>query len=141
MHSKRRHDSGHVKHSPPAKPATPDIPDRMENHATDERRHAAAEMKTQLEGRGVRITGGERDEELATLMEAVESFENAVVSAGGDLMMDAALDGNAPTEPDDRRFVLPTRGMTENIESYTTHVTDATDRVRRGKHRADSSHR
>ena len=55
--------------------------------------------------RGVRLFGGETDDELADLWTAVDRFESMVEARGGDTLT------NAPdsAEPDNPAFVLPER--------------------------------
>lgn len=90
-------------------------------HRDDDRAHAAAMAYAQLRQRSVNVTGDEPAEELAQLLEAVERFELAVSSVGGDRMT------NAPdsTDPDDRRLVLPPRCDGESAAGYASRVSDA----------------
>jgi hypothetical protein len=99
----------------------------------DERARAAGEIAVRLSRRGVRLTGRESGEQLVTLLEAVERFERAVERGGGDLMLDEPLrdDGEAPIQPDDAAFVLPTRAGSESIEEYTGRIAEAAARARR----------
>ena len=68
----------------------------------------AEEVVNRLEGLGVLLSGDERPEDLARILEAVERFEVAVESRGGDLMGDEGPDGRT-TEPDDVHFA-PSEG-------------------------------
>ena len=99
----------------------------------EERARAATEIATRLGRRGVSLTGRESGEQLVTLLDAVERFEDAVERAGGDLMLDEPLsnDGDAPIQPDDAAFVLPKRVGAESIEEYTGRIAEATSRARR----------
>jgi hypothetical protein len=74
-------------------------------HRDEDRAHAAEMAYAQLRQRSVNVTGDEPAEELAQLLEAVERFELAVSSVGGDRMTNA-LDS---ADPDDRSLVLPVR--------------------------------
>jgi hypothetical protein len=76
----------------------------------------------------VLLTGGESSEELVALLEAVECFERAVVSRGGDLFVDEGP-GGVTREPDDVHFVLPRRKPEEPVASYLLRVTDAISTV------------
>lgn len=78
-----------------------------------------------LAGLGIALTGRERPEELARLQEAVERFEVAVESRGGDLMVDEGPDGET-TQPDDPHFALPKRGDEEPVDHYLERLALAT---------------
>ena len=87
------------------------------------------QTRSRLEALNVRLDGRETSEELATLLEAVELFEEAVEAKGGDLMVDESPRGK-PAEPDDPHFVLPKRRPEESVEDYLDRVAIATHRVR-----------
>ncbi|MDQ2667529.1 MAG: hypothetical protein M3Z05_16155 [Gemmatimonadota bacterium] len=101
----------------------------------EERARAASQVAERLSHRGVSLTGQETGEQLVTLLETVERFEEAVERAGGDLMMDEPLhdDGDAPIQPDNVAFVLPSRSASESIEDYAMRISEATSRARRAK--------
>jgi hypothetical protein len=101
----------------------------------EERARVANELAARLSQRGVSLTGHETGEQLVTLLEAVERFEEAVERAGGDLMMDEPLhdDGNAPIQPDNAAFVLPRRVGSESIEEFVLRISEATSGARRVK--------
>lgn len=63
--------------------------------------------------------------ELADLLSAVDSFEDAVEEAGGDLFVDSP-DSSEPERPD---FVLPHPHEHERVGTYTRRVTEATRRL------------
>lgn len=90
---------------------------------------AMAHTREHLESLFIRLDGRESSEELVAIEEAVERFEVAVESAGGDLMVD-----EGPTrgdiQPDDPHFVLPQREPAESVASYVERIAAATDRVR-----------
>lgn len=88
---------------------------------------AAAEVATRLRSRGIAVTGAEKPEDLADLLEAVERFERAVEAHGGDLMVD---DLKSP-QPDDRHFVLPRRDRGEALQAYIRRIEEAMTRLRR----------
>ena len=71
----------------------------------EDRQRVAGEMVGRLDGLGIRVTGAERPEELLAIVEAVDRFEDAVESKGGDLMVDEAPAGKT-TQPDDVRAML-----------------------------------
>ena len=94
-------------------------------HRDEDRAHAADMAYSQLRQRSVHVTGDEPAEELAQLLEAVERFELAVSSVGGDRMT------NAPdsTDPDDRSLVLPPRDEGEGAGAYAERVDAAAARI------------
>src|SRR5262245_21858181 len=67
-----------------------------------------AQTRGRLESLNVRLDGRESPDELVSLLEAVERFEEAVEARGGDLMVDEPERGKV-LEPDDPAFVLPKR--------------------------------
>ena len=77
-----------------------------------------------LRQRGVEVNEAEDVEELALLLEAVERFEVAVESRGGDLMVDEPPAGGEP-EPDDARFLLPSREPEEPIAAFRARLVEA----------------
>ena len=85
---------------------------------------------------GIPLTGTERPQELLDMIEAVDRFESAVESHGGDLMMDEGPRGHT-AEPDDPHFALPVRGEHESVAAYLDRLSRATDAVRRHPPRAD----
>jgi hypothetical protein len=96
-------------------------------HREEERAHAADMAYAQLRQRSVNVTGDEPAEELARLLEAVERFELAVSSVGGDRMTNQ-LDS---TDPDDRSLVLPDRNAGEGAGAYAERVSEAAERIMR----------
>ena len=54
----------------------------------DEMKRVSEEVAARLEALGIALDGREQPEELAAIEEAVERFEEAVESRGGDLMVD-----------------------------------------------------
>lgn len=103
-----------------------DLEDNLDSSGAEERAAAAAEVAARLRGRGVPVTGGEKPEDLADLLTAVERFEAAVEMHGGDLMMDDLKS----SRPDDRHFVLPRRAHAETIRAYVGRIDEATARLR-----------
>jgi len=99
-----------------------------------ERDGVSAEVVDRLRRRGVWLDGRETDEELVSLLEAVESFEGEVERLGGDLMVDEPVEGRVE-QPDDAAFVLPSRTPHEAVASFTARVRRAgaalASRVRR----------
>jgi hypothetical protein len=75
------------------------------------------EVANRLEELGIWVSGGEQPEELARIQEAVEKFELAVESRGGDLMVDEPPEGQK-AQPDDPHFALPRRRADESVDGY-----------------------
>jgi len=97
---------------------------------SEDLRRASQETADRLRARGIRLGGHESVAELVALDDAVERFEEAVISRGGDLMVDEGSPGHAP-DPDDPHFALPTRGAGESVPAYVERIEQATDTVRR----------
>jgi hypothetical protein len=95
----------------------------------DERQRAGTEIASRLRQRGVQLSGTETDEELVSLLEAVERFETVVEKHGGDLMMDEPVRTGRPIEPDNAAFVLPARAANESIASFIGRIIDAAVRA------------
>jgi hypothetical protein len=96
----------------------------------EELERVSAEIAGHLAALGISLTGRERPEDLGLLQEAVERFEDAVESRGGDLMMDEGPRGQT-TEPDDPHFKLPRRQLHESVDHYLERLARATDDVLR----------
>ena len=107
---------------------------QFEDAATRDRDAEVKRVSQQIAGalaaRGVRLTGSEGPEELAQLDEAIERFEAAVESHGGDLMMDEAPRGSKP-QPDNPHFALPRRGQHKSVAQYLEQLARATADVRK----------
>jgi hypothetical protein len=101
-----------------------------ETEMNEDVRRVSGEIASRLEGLGISLSGSERPEDLARLQEAVERFELAVESRGGDLMVDEAPPGET-TQPDDPHFALPRRNADESVDHYLDRLAVATDDVRR----------
>jgi hypothetical protein len=101
----------------------------------EERQAAMREARDRLHARGITLTGRETAEELGDLLSAVERFEAAVESHGGDLMVDDLKS----TLPDDPLFVPPRRQPTEPARGYILRIQEAASRLRR--HRTHSGDR
>lgn len=67
-------------------------------------------------------------EQLREVADAVELFEEAVQSRGGDLMVDEAPRGSHG-EPDDPDFALPIPAAGETVAAYLDRLTAATEKV------------
>jgi hypothetical protein len=58
-------------------------------------------------------------------LDAVEAFEQAVQRRGGDLMIDTP----PAQQPDDERFVVPTRADGESADAFISRLQSATGKV------------
>ena len=96
----------------------------------DDLQRVSQEVANRLTGVGVMLTGEETPHELVQIQEAVERFELAVESRGGDLMVDEGPDGKT-SEPDNPNFVLPKRAEDEPVDHYLERLVFATDEIRR----------
>jgi hypothetical protein len=92
----------------------------------DERATVRTELEGRLRDRGVMLTGEESDDEIAQLADVVERFEDAVIAAGGDRMIDSA----DSSEPDNPELVLPARTDDERVDAYIRRVSAAASRIR-----------
>ena len=103
---------------------------QQENHRSPEERDVAradATIVGMLATRGITVDASAAGGDLAFLLDAVELFEEAVARAGGDSMTNA-LDSS---EPDDPRFVLPTRRDAESVREYALRLRAAASRLSR----------
>ena len=88
------------------------------------------ELATRLRARGVAVHDDDSPDAIVLVSEAVEVFERAVQSRGGDLMVDEPPRNHAG-EPDDPHFLLPTRADDESASAYATRLAAATADVRK----------
>ena len=98
-------------------PVAEPLDNLVNSHRIGERERIRLEGIERLLALGVRMTGTETSDEVGDILDAVESFEHAVESRGGDLMVDEGPGGRT-TQPDDPAFVLPTRAAFEPAEAY-----------------------
>jgi hypothetical protein len=98
----------------------------LDPHRLEEQRRAREETEDRLRDRGIRLHALDSDEETEDLLDAVERFETAVESHGGDLLVDWI----GSSQPDDPEFVPPIRGPKESIGDYRLRVEAAIDRLR-----------
>ena len=80
--------------------------------ANDDLSRVSRETAGRLATLGIALDGREQPDELTAMMDAVERFEQAVESRGGDLMVDEPPEGSRP-QPDDPHFALPRRKRLE----------------------------
>ena len=98
----------------------------LDPHRAEEQQRVKRETVDRLADRGIQSYPQDADEELADLLDAVERFEEAVESHGGDLMVNRL----GSTEPEDPAFVPPPRGSKEPVAVYRRRIEDAIDRLR-----------
>jgi hypothetical protein len=103
-------------------------PNRDDNLREAEVGRVSEQITGRLSALGVDLDGDESPEQLARLAEAIESFEDAVEAAGGDLMVDEPPRGRQ-TQPDSPNFALPRRNADESIEMYIGQIEQATQRL------------
>jgi hypothetical protein len=96
----------------------------------DDLKRASHVSAGRLASLGIHLDGRETPDQLTEMQEAVERFEEAVESRGGDLMMDEGVPGK-PVQPDDRHFALPRRRSGESVSGYTQRLATATAEVLR----------
>ena len=101
-------------------------------HRDADRARATEVAYAQLRQRGIAVTDAESSDDLATLLSAVERFEEAVSSIGGDRMVNS-LDTD---QHDDEALVLPRRRGDERVADYARRVYDAAERVLERKREA-----
>jgi hypothetical protein len=95
----------------------------------EELNRVTREVAARLSARGVHLRGNETPDDISAIEDAVERFEEAVEQHGGDLMMDeppAAGRG----QPDDPRFLLPTRDPGISAAQYVEILAAAVDRIK-----------
>ena len=99
----------------------------LDPHRREERDGAALELTGRIRQKGVLLTGRETSAQLDDLVTAIERFEAAVVSRGGDLFI------NTPTSdpPENPDFVIPQRVPGEDAEAYAARINEAAGRLER----------
>jgi len=101
-----------------------------EEPSAEDVQRVAGEVANRLEMLGIWLSGDEEPEHLGQIQEAVERFELAVESRGGDLMVDEGPDGRT-TQPDDPHFALPRRRADEAVDRYVDRLELAREDVLR----------
>ena len=97
----------------------------------DDLTRVSREIAGRIAALGISLTGEESAEQLQGIAEAVEEFESAVESKGGDLMMDEPPAGGR-AQPDDPNFALPLRAADESVDGYVERLRRAATDIRRG---------
>jgi hypothetical protein len=97
----------------------------LDPHRREERDGAALELAGRLRQKGVRLTGRESSGQLDDLMTAIDRFEAAVITRGGDLFVNTPF-SNPPENPD---FVIPLRVPGEDPEGYASRINAGAERL------------
>jgi hypothetical protein len=97
----------------------------LDPHRREERDGAAMELAGRLRQKGVLLTGRETSAQLDDLMTAIDRFEAAVISRGGDLFVNTPF-SNPPENPD---FVIPPRVPGEDSEAYAARINAGAERL------------
>jgi hypothetical protein len=106
-------------------PSYEDRQSELNPHRDADRARATEVAYAQLRQRGIEVGDADSSDDLATLLSAVERFEEAVSSVGGDRMVHS-LDTD---EHEDESLVLPRRRGDETVGDYARRVYDAAERV------------
>jgi hypothetical protein len=104
------------------------MPRSSDNADNEDLERVSEEVAGRLATLGIELNGRESPEELTRISDAVERFEAAVQSRGGDLMMDEPPPGSPP-QPDDPHFALPSRSPDESVASYLARLERVTENV------------
>jgi hypothetical protein len=94
----------------------------------EELHRVTREVAARLSARGIHLRGDETPDDISAMEDAVERFEEAVELHGGDLMMDEPP-ATGHGQPDDPRFLLPTRGPELSPAQYVEILAIAVDRI------------
>jgi hypothetical protein len=97
----------------------------LDPHRREERSFASQELAGRIRQKGVLLTGRETSAQLDDLMTAIDRFEAAVISRGGDLFVNTPS-SDPPENPD---FVVPRRVPSEDAEAYAARINEAADRL------------
>jgi hypothetical protein len=104
-------------------------PENTSNDWNPDVARVAHEIAGRLRTRGIAVGDADSPDEIEALLEAVEAFERTVEESGGDLMVDEPPRRGTP-QPDDPRFLLPTRRDDESVPRYLERLRAATTALR-----------
>ena len=93
----------------------------------EQRQHIRDELEAWLRHRYVPLYGAESDDEVLSMVNAIERFEAAVMAAGGDLMVDSP----ESSEPEHPEYVIPRRRDDETPDAFVARIHLSADRVKR----------
>lgn len=109
-------------------PIRDDRDQELNPHRDEDRERASAVAAHQLRQRGIDVDDErESSDDVAALLTAVERFETAVSSLGGDRMVNS-LDTD---QHDDESLVLPRRRADERLTEYCARIDAASERLSR----------
>ncbi len=94
-------------------------------HRQEDVRHAAELVAESLRRRGVEADGSEDSDQLARVLDAVETFERARSMRGGD----SFVNDLESTQPDNPQFVIPERQGDEPLDRYARRVRAAAAKI------------
>lgn len=94
-----------------------------------DRERVAQDMAGRLFARGVDVHDDDTADDIASIEEAVERFEELVQARGGDLMVDEPPRGQHG-RPDHAGFRLPLRAADESAARYVERLARAGDELR-----------
>ena len=106
--------------------------DTPRNDDNSEITRVTGEIAGRLRARGIEVHDYDSPEDVVRMLESLEAFEQAVESAGGDLMMDEPP-ANHRGEPDDPHFLLPSRAADESGSAYVQRLAATTAGIRKHK--------
>ena len=94
-------------------------------HRAEERRHTRDELEARLRERRIALTGDESDEDVLSIVNAVETFEGRLSQLGEDSFV------NTPesSQPDDEHLVIPKRNDDESAAVYAARIVAAAERL------------
>lgn len=120
----RGNPQGHAGQSPFGAGETP-LDRHFRHDGNADLRSARATMVGQLSERGISVSGDDADGDIAELQGAVERFETAVMSRGGD----SFTNSTDSSQPDNPAFVLPRRNADETLRAYIGRIDAAAQRA------------
>jgi hypothetical protein len=97
----------------------------LDPHRRQERDAASLEIAGRIRQKGVLLSGRETSGQLDDIMTAIDRFEAAVISRGGDLFVNTPFSD----QPESPAFVLPRRLPTEDAEAYASRINEAAQRL------------
>lgn len=106
-------------------PSSDDRDHTLNPHRDEDVQRATDLVAESLRRRGVAADASEDGDDLASALDAVETFERARSLRGGDSFVNDA----DSTEPDDERFVIPTRAADEGLDRYARRVREAAAQI------------
>jgi len=97
----------------------------LDPHRRQERDDASLEIAGRIRQKGVLLSGRETSGQLDDIMTAIDRFEAAVISRGGDLFVNTPFSD----QPESPAFVIPRRLPIEDAEAYASRINEAAQRL------------